>query len=173
MKIVDLTSLVKFQTQFDTCFGTKKEQNVSCAKACKLSLTKEGYGIVDGTKRKDVLVWNDKKELKKATSYDEAMKLLNDQLDNNLPTIVGVNRSTSTVGNVNKATSHFVVVVGRIEEGKYTGYRFYDPGTSFESKGTSTENILWLREDGIASGNSKYTSRLYTLTEVRPTIAKK
>src|SRR5262245_18569613 len=91
-------------------------------------------------------------------------------LSNGRPVIVGVNWGGGTGGNRNTATQHFVTIVdsGTDQKGKF--YRFYDPGTQWQSKGTSPENRLYLNSDYSLSGTSAYNkdSKYYIVTEVRP-----
>lgn len=167
MTNIDLTGKVKFQTQFAAVFGDKKAQNVACARACKKMLLDAGYGYVDASVRVDMLTADKSGKMIKAKTYREANILLDQMLESDKPVIVAVDRGTVVKGNANPLTDHFVVVVGRNAAG---GYRFYDPGTSYPSKGASEENILsYDPTTGFLQGKSKYNGKLYTVTEVRPT----
>jgi hypothetical protein len=101
--------------------------------------------------------------LKKAVSYiKEEIK------DNHRPVVIGThftNRSNQPPGNINKATYHFMVVIGygADENGEY--FRFYDPGRYLEQKdkATSKENKLYL-DNGFIKGI--YRDQTYTITEI-------
>lgn len=159
---------VKFQTQFDAIFGTRDRQNVACARACKKMMSDAGFLETNSSDRIDMLVWNKTNQLTKAKTFLDAQLLLDDCLAKGYPVMVGVNRQNSSVGNANKATSHFVVIVGKTA----AGYRFFDPGTSHESKGTHATNLLKADANGWLRGISFYNKREYIVTEVRPSIKK-
>lgn len=163
---------VKFVSQFNACFGSKEQQNVSCCRASKKMLTDVGFKVVDGTKRVDILKWDISKNLIPAQTYQTGIDLLNKMLDEGKPVVTGVNRSKSDVGNANKSTSHFVVIVGRQfnELRNRIEYRFYDPGTSYPIKGTSIENFFYFDDKGMLVGVTKYSGKKYIVTEVRPTL---
>lgn len=159
---------VKFQTQFDPIFGTRDRQNVACAKACKKMMTDAGFIETTSSDRIDMLVWNKSNQLINAKTFSEAQLLLDNCIAKGYPVMVGVNRQNNSVGNANKATSHFVVIVSKT----LSGYRFYDPGTSYEYKGTHETNILKADDNGWLRGISFYNKREYIITEVRPSIKK-
>jgi hypothetical protein len=168
---VDLTGKVKFQTQFDAIFGDKQKQNVACCRASKKMITDTGFKTVDAVGRIDMLVKDANLNLVKSKTFNEALTCLNANLDAGRPVLVGVNRGKLAVGNANKATTHFVVVVGREEINGSTQYRFYDPGTSYSAKGCHSTNLFRFDAVGFLSGKSFYNADrcTYIITEVRPT----
>jgi RHS repeat-associated protein len=100
----------------------------------------------------------------------QGIQTIDNYIANGKTPIVGVNVNGGTNSdNANRATQHFVVIVGSGVDngGKY--YNFYDPGTSYESKGASPDNKLYLNGD-ILSGKSVYNQNTatYVVTEVRP-----
>lgn len=170
-KDVDLTGKVKFQTQFDPYFGDRNAQNVACARATKKALKDAGFQTTDATGRIDAVVYDEKKKLIRSKDWQKAVDQLHLNCDHELPTAVAVNRGPKDVGNANKASNHYVYIVGRkynAETGKYE-YRFYDPGTSYPNKGTDASQIFTLDENGFWSGVSKYCGLKYVITEIRPT----
>lgn len=168
---IDLTNKIKFQTQFDAIFGDVKKQMVSCARASKKMLTDAGFKVVGGDGRIDMLVKDIAGKLIKAETFQQALIVLNSNLEAGNPVIVGVNRGKTSVGNANKATTHFVVVVGRDEVNGVVEYRFYDPGTLYPSKGTHPTNVFMFDSNGFLSGKSYYNREksTYIITETRPT----
>lgn len=96
-------------------------------------------------------------------------KVIDQTLKNGLPVFIGVERQSGSLNEDGK-TEHFVVIMEKkIIDGEIY-YRFFDPGTSYGSKGYSTENLLHLNMDSYAlSGTSKYNeqTRTYNLSQVR------
>lgn len=170
---IDLTKSVKFQTQFDSIFGDRSRQQVACARASKKMITDAGFKTVDSTGRIDTVIYDSKRVLTCSTDIDKARLQLIKNFDEGKPTLVAVNRSTKAVGNANKASNHYVVIVGRsynADIDKYE-YRFYDPGTSYQSKGTSYSNIfVWNGIKKWWEGVSNYCGKKYIITEIRPTL---
>lgn len=171
MTKIDLTGKIKFQTQFDPVFGDRQAQNVSCARASKKMLTDAGFKVVGGSGRIDMVIKDTSLNLIKAPTFQQALTILNSNLEAGRPVIVGVNRGKLAVGNANKATTHFVVVVGRETINNVVYYRFYDPGTSYSAKGCHSENVFSFDANGFLSGKSFYNKDkcTYIITETRPT----
>lgn len=168
---IDLTKKVKWISQFNAFFGDMARQRVACARASKKMLTDAGFKVVDGSGRVDMLVKDAKGELIPAQTYDQAKTVLNSNLEAGNPVIIGVNRGKLSVGNANKATTHFIVVVGREFVNGFNQYRFYEVGTSSIVKGTHLENVLIEGANGQFKGHSFYNKDkcTYIITEVRPT----
>lgn len=170
---IDLTKSVKFQTQFDSIFGNKNSQMVACNRASKLMIVNAGFQSVDAVGRIDTVVYDSKRVLTVSKDIDKARAQLIKNFEERKPTLVAVNRGTKDVGNANKASNHYVVIVGRnynADIDKYE-YRFYDPGTSYQSKGTSYSNIfVWNGKKKWWEGVSDYCKKNYIITEIRPTL---
>lgn len=103
--------------------------------------------------------------------FIEAIKYMKEKLRNGLPILIGTHyinvNSTFVPNNVNRATRHFMVVVGMGMDGDKLYFRFYDPGRSLsnESSAKSTSNKLIInREQSSIQG--QYQGRTYTLTEI-------
>ena len=180
-KNIDLTGQIKFQTQFSKAVGDVdgdgdhdiKDEYIACCKASKLMIQNAGFTPVAANKRVDMFIWDAKLQLEKAPTYQDSIDLLNTMLDQGRPVLIGVNRKKTSVGNANKATSHFVVIVGREYNPAKARYefRFYDPGTSYIAKGTNESNVFFKDDKtGQFVGESFYNKTKYTITEVRPTL---
>lgn len=174
----DFTSNVQFLTQFSKDVGDvdgdgdhdRNDEMIACCKASKLMIQRAGFKTTAANGRIDAAVMASNGKVRPAVTLKEAIALLNKNCDNKMPTLIGINRGKK-VGNANTATSHFIVVVARkfnVETGK-DEYYFYDPGTSYENKGTSVENVLRFNMEGNLEGTTKYSGANYILTEVRPT----
>ncbi len=173
---VDLRDSNKWQTQFDSKYGSKSAQNTACWSVCRDVLEK--YGLKDGSGGKvnpiqTVLEENDKLVVKKAI---EGINYLDNQLDKGFPVLVGVDHTLRKNKTKNKdhnegTTDHFVVIIGKGCDNGKAFYLFYEVGTSQKSKGTSDENKLYLKDDNTLKGTTAYKpTREYTVTQVRKNI---
>ena len=103
-------------------------------------------------------------------SFVDAVKYIKDKLRSGLPILIGThytNGTSTPPRNNNRATRHFMVVVGMGMEGDNLYFRFYDPGRGVSSRSyaTSINNKLTIsRKQGFIQGN--YQNRTYTITEV-------
>jgi hypothetical protein len=104
------------------------------------------------------------------TAMDEAIAYMQEKLKSGHPVLIGVHYTGAThkpPKNNNRATRHFMVVVGYQKKGNVIKFRFYDPGrnTTEEGSATSLSNVLEVhREKGCMQGI--YRRSTYTLTEV-------
>lgn len=108
--------------------------------------------------------------------YQEGLNLINTLLAQKRPVVVGIDYSTSRTGEtINEGiTDHFVVIVSketRLIDGKETEvYRYYDPITSKEPKGTHEDNFLFLKNNkliGVYKHHPQKPNLRYTVTQVR------
>ncbi len=85
-----------------------------------------------------------------------------------LPVLIGTHYNSEDgriPKNANRATRHFMVVVGMGMEGDNLYFRFYDPGTSKELSATSEDNKLVVnRQQGSIQGF--YQNHTYPITEI-------
>jgi len=87
-----------------------------------------------------------------------------------LPVLIGTHYNSKDgriPNNANRATRHFMVVVGMGMEGGSLYFRFYDPGrgVDYESSATSEGNKLVVnRQQGSIQGS--YQDYTYTITEI-------
>ena len=98
----------------------------------------------------------------------EAVKYMKDRLRRGLPVLIGTHYNSEDgriPKNANRATRHFMVVVGMGMEGDNLYFRFYDPGTSDELSATSEGNKLVVnRQQGSIQGF--YQNHTYPITEI-------
>ena len=176
---IDLTHIIRWSSQFRPDVPdinrdgkiTEADNNVACGWTCKQILKESGFNPPDSSGKVDAVVYGKDKALVKAPTWQEAVDTLHANCDAHAPTIVGVNRGAMNVGNLNPATNHYVVIVGRrynIITGKYE-YPFYDVGTHHQELGTHASQFFALDGRGIWSGASRYANAIYTITEVRRT----
>ncbi|MDI3527022.1 MAG: hypothetical protein PWR03_1205, partial [Tenuifilum sp.] len=102
--------------------------------------------------------------------FAEAIRYMKDNLRNGLPVLIGThytNGISNPPNNSNRATRHFMVIVGMGMEGDKLYFRFYDPGRSVSNmfNATSPDNKLIInRQNSSIQGH--YRNRTYTLTEI-------
>ena len=122
-KHIDLRSKIDYQTQFDSRFGTKKEQNVACYKACKVILTNAGLSPNSAPNDNTVIQIGVEKSSTDNSSHSssltidfvkasEGLNYINQQLETGYPILVGVDYKAGSP-NSDKTTDHFIVIVGR------------------------------------------------------------
>jgi len=72
-------------------------------------------------------------------------------------------------GKNNSATTHFVVIMGYGYDKRQNKYyfRFYDPGRTGFSLGTSEDNKLYIDENNLEISNPSYRGKTYRVTEIR------
>ncbi|MTI31745.1 hypothetical protein [Xanthovirga aplysinae] len=164
----------KWQTQYDPRFGTKKKQDVSCWKACKVILS--NYGVVGGDLKNNKALFQiatekDNKLVVNPNIAQNAIKYINEQLELNKPILVGVDHTYKYKGGFNNdfTTDHFIVIVGRgYDKDKGDYYLFYEVGTKHKTNGTSDNNKLFVQEDFSLKGATVYKkSHIYTVTQIR------
>lgn len=104
-----------------------------------------------------------------ANKTKEALTYMMNRLRDNLPVLIGVHYTNGGTppNNNNRATRHFMVVIGMTRDGNDVSFRFYDPGRSLanQESATSTSNLLKYNvEKGWIQGS--YNDKIYTLSEV-------
>jgi hypothetical protein len=118
------------------------------------------------------LQYNDAELTCNSTEINKAVSHLENTLKEDKTILIGVhytNGTTTPPKNINRATRHYMVVVGMKRENNILSFRFYDPGRSQDnmSSATSESNYLTVEPDGCVTGN--YYNRTYTLSEVLKT----
>ena len=99
----------------------------------------------------------------------QGVDTINSYLLNGKPITVGVNMDGGPGDNTNRATEHYVKIVGAGVDQKGQYYNFFDPGTHYADKGTSPQNRLYVNPDYSLTGTTAYNSDAsYLVTEVRP-----
>ena len=100
--------------------------------------------------------------------FTEAITYIDATLKSGNPLVIGVHYTNTHNGayNSNKATFHYMVLVGKYYKNKKEYYRFNDPGRTSEANGKAETNLL-----EIDKTNNKisctYNGKTYTITEVR------
>jgi len=95
------------------------------------------------------------------------VEIINSYLKSGKPIIVGVNHTLGNTYNEG-TTDHFIVIMGSGQDNGKTYYRFFDVGTTFQSKGTSPLNRLYLGNNNSLIGTTQYNKAVYTVSQVRP-----
>ncbi len=169
-KNIDLRDNVNWVSQFDSRFGSKKEQKVACCRASKATLS--DYGIKNPGPNTTSTVIQTARENDGALEITEDARAgidhINSELEAGNPVIVGVNHTLGNTYNEG-TTDHFVVIVGRgTDEGGNAFYNFYEVGTSREGSGTSNKNRFTLNSDNSLTGSPEYSEKKrYTVSQVR------
>lgn len=168
----DVASTVKWQTQFDAKWGDSKAQNVACKKTCDDILNKSGLASTSkaGADKYQTALENDKHTAIVIDSKvsKQAVEYINKQLEAGNPVQVGVDHDLNYKGGLNEGTTdHFIVIIGKGCDNGKIYYRFYDVGTKYEHKGSSTNNKLFLGSDNSLKGATVYNGNFYTVTQVR------
>jgi hypothetical protein len=96
---------------------------------------------------------------------------IKDKLEAGRPVMIGVHYlgGSKPPNNANRATRHFIVVIGYVkEEAGEEYFLFYEPTAKLRTKGTSSGNKLIInRQQGNIQGY--FGTRLYTITEILKT----
>ncbi|WP_426484810.1 glycoside hydrolase family 19 protein [Flavobacterium sp. 2] len=168
----DLTDKVEWQTQFDSKWGGIDAQNVACKKTCDDILNKQGLTSTSPTNKFQTALENSNHTLLVINTEESkrGIKYLDLQLKEGNPVQVGVNHALNYKGGkLNEGTTdHFVVIIGKSCENGKVYYRFYDVGTRNKSKGTSSDNRLYLDTSNYSlKGKTAYTNHIYTVTQIR------
>ena len=168
----DLTDKVKWQTQFDSKWGDKKAQNVACKKTCDEILNKSGLTSTSKTNKYQTALENDNHTVLNVITEASktGVKYIDLQLELGNPVQVGVDHALNYKGGtLNEGTTdHFVVIVGKSCEDGKVFYRFYDVGTSHETKGASEKNRFYLDTSSYSLiGKTEYNGIKYTVTQIR------
>jgi muramidase (phage lysozyme) len=163
----------KWQTQYDSKYGTKAQQDVACWKACKDVLS--NFNVEGGNLENNKALYQIASESNNNLVIDseiakKGIKYLDEQLENDKPILVGVDHTYKYKGGFNNdlTTDHFIVIIGRGCDNNKPYYLFYDVGTSYIDKGSSDENRLYVKDDYSLHGSTKYTSKhTYTVSQIR------
>lgn len=184
-KHIDLRSKIDYQTQFDSRFGTKKEQNVACYKACKVILTNAGLSPNSAPNDNTVIQIGVEKSSTDNPSHSssltidfvkasEGLNYINQQLETGYPILVGVDYKAGSP-NSDKTTDHFIVIVGRGCKNNEVYYLFYEVGTGQQEngqyKGAHENNKLYLKKDNTLQGTPYHNSnKKYIVVQIRKNI---
>jgi hypothetical protein len=169
---IDLRDKIKWQTQFDSKWGDKIAQNSACKKTCDDILINIGLSATSLSRLFQTSIENEDhtKLIINTDVSKEGVKYLDSELDKDHPVQVGVDHDLNYKINNNSdhSTDHFIVIIGRGCENDKPYYLFYDVGTSYENKGASDENRLYLdTSDYSLKGKTVYNGNFYTVTQIR------
>ena len=184
-KHIDLRCKIDYLTQFDSRFGTKKEQNVACYKACKVILTNAGLSPNSAPNDNTVIQIGVEKSSTDNSSHSssltidfvkasEGLNYINQQLETGYPILVGVDYKAGSP-NSDKTTDHFIVIVGRGCKNNEVYYLFYEVGTGQQEngqyKGAHENNKLYLKKDNTLQGTPYHNSnKKYIVVQIRKNI---
>ena len=102
------------------------------------------------------------------TAMKDGIMHIKDKLEAGRPVMVGVHYTVTydPPKNSNRATRHFLVVVGYVKEkAGQEFFLFYDPATDDYSSGTSPDNKLFIyRQQNYIQG--LHSGKTYTITEI-------
>jgi hypothetical protein len=105
------------------------------------------------------------------TKFEESVAYIDETLTSGKPVLIGVHyeNEKNKLYNANKATLHYMIIVGKIYKNNKEYYWFYDPGTKNELLGKSAINLLEIdRNKNMIHGI--YKDIPYTITEVRKNL---
>lgn len=101
-----------------------------------------------------------------------ALRYFRERLDDGEPVLFGAHYtgvSWDPPNNINRATRHYMVIVGRSKSGELEQFRFFDAGRSSnqQAEATSPYNVFHMQSNGCATAT--YQGRSYTISEVLKT----
>ena len=156
------------------CDKSKCKTNNCCYETClamieKSGLTTERSLAIDMAKLANEKCWQHQSDLQvDRQKFDEGVSYIDGSLKSGKPVIIGVHyeKRKTKVGNINSATFHYMVVMGKVCKNGEEYYRFYDPGRGNVNDGADALNLLKIdRIRGMIYGY--YFDSLYTITEIR------
>ena len=118
--------------------------------------------------------WKEQSDLQAdAEKFTEAVAYIDSTLKLGKPVLIGVHykNTIDKPYNANKATIHYMVIVGKIHKDNKEYYCLYDPGTQQvnEDKGKATSNLLEVdKTKNMIYGT--YKDKPYTITEIRKNL---
>jgi RHS repeat-associated protein len=143
-----------------------------CKRRCDNMMESKGYKNAgsDDSRNKQMTKYNDNGELTIQPGLKDGRAMIDNYLKSGKPVTVGVDYKSGHTGNGDETTDHWIVIVGSQSGKDGTSYYYYDPQTSQESIGTSSNNKLTLQKDGTLQGTYRVGTtyeRTYTVTQVR------
>lgn len=156
-----------------TFSGYRENDKAGCFRRCQEMLESAGYQCVDPGDESVVqmMKYDSMGVLTVQKDIAKGLPLIDSYLSKGMPIVVGVDWKPGHTGNYDATTDHWVVIVAKTEDNKNICYQYFDPQTSIEDIGTSSENKLCLQSDGTLIGRYRPESdydRTYTVTMVRP-----
>ena len=147
------------------------KRNAVCCWDAAHAMTRQGAGQVSHlvTSRLPTLFQDGARETRILGKQAElGVKYIDMQLEAGKPVMIGVDDGRTADYNADQTTEHFVVIVGKVVQDGKISYRFFDPATSWGSKGYSEDNLLEVGEDNASMSGASYSgSKTYRLSQVR------
>lgn len=145
------------------------KRNAVCCWDAAQAMTLQAGGTISHvtTSRIPTLLQQDGESKVLGEQASLGVKYIDKQLQEGRPVMIGVDDGRVAAYNADATTEHFIVIVGKVVDGGEVYYRFFDPGTSWGSKGYSATNLLHLGADSSLSGKSYSGSKTYTMAQVR------
>jgi hypothetical protein len=108
-----------------------------------------------------------------AAKFEESIAYIDETLTAGNPVLIGVHykNEKAKLYNANKATLHYMIIVGKINKNNKEYYWFYDPGRTeqYESEAKSQTNLLEIDKNKNMI-HAVYKKVPYTITEVRKNL---
>ncbi|MCB9234973.1 MAG: DUF4157 domain-containing protein [Bacteroidia bacterium] len=136
---------------------------ICCYDAAKKMLGKSG-AVPDSNGRKiQTFFEENKKDGEFTNQVNLGLKYIDGQLKAGKAVFVGVDKDPDSTNNYNEGvTDHFVVIMGKGQDDAGWYYRYFDPGSSYKSSGTSTDNKF-----RISANLQSVTTDKYNLSQIR------
>jgi len=116
--------------------------------------------------------WESQSDLQaNADKFYESVDYIDATLKSGKPVLIGVhydNKKRRTY-NTNKATFHYMVVMGKVYKNGKEYFRFYDSGSTSETTGKAETNLLEI-DKSRKMIHGLYNNKIYTVTEVRKNL---
>lgn len=178
--ITDLNSLEEFGFEIHELFYGNNSIIISDSYISDVWIRDTHFdinGLKIGDKRNiSMIKYNKEGELEVQPYVKKGLELIDEQINDDKPIIVGVDWKAGHTGNADKTTDHWIIIVGRGKDDTGVYYNYFDPQTSQKPIGTDDKNKLYLQKDNSLKGDfrvgSKY-ERTYVVTMVRPSYLKK
>lgn len=147
-------------------------EGINCNQASSKMLVNEG--VQTAGRGSEILLTEKGENGRTGTASANAasgIREIDKAVENGNPIMIGVDYKDGSP-NVDGMTDHFIVVSGKTENvsnGQVTSttYKFYDPRTAYEPKGTSSTNTMQVNANGLLKGSYNNNEKKYVGTTVR------
>ncbi|MDR1554054.1 MAG: hypothetical protein LBS69_11430, partial [Prevotellaceae bacterium] len=117
--------------------------------------------------------WREQSDLQAdATKFEESISYIDETLKSGNPVLIGVHykNNKDKLYNANKATLHYMIIVGKIHKNGKEYYWFYDPAKTVQSYGVAVTNLLEIDRNKNMIHGIYQNDKPYTITEVRKNL---
>jgi hypothetical protein len=141
----------------------------------QFGLTTNRAQAIDIATLKNNSSWKTQSDLQAdAAKFNESITYIDETLAAGKPVLIGMHyeNDKDKLYNTNKATLHYMIIVGKIYKNNKEYYWFYDPGrgVQYELEAKSQTNLLEIdRNKSMIHGIYK-ENKPYTITEVRKNL---